>query len=137
MENFPTWLPVVALALFDSRGRVLLQERPEGRHHAGLWEFPGGKVEAGETPRISLTREIDEELGLSLDPAAFSPVAFAEEGQEPAIVLFLYKSHQPSAAPQACDGQRLGWFTLEEAATLPLAPMDRYLLSRLIRQNCN
>lgn len=134
VENSPTWTPVVALALLDDEGRVLLQQRPAGKHHAGLWEFPGGKVESGEKPRASLVREIEEELGMSLDQAQFAPVGFAEEGSDRAIVLFLYTSREKTVSPQARDGQAFGWFSLAKAGDLPLAPMDRSLLSVLAQQ---
>ncbi|MGB3165201.1 MAG: (deoxy)nucleoside triphosphate pyrophosphohydrolase [Alteraurantiacibacter sp.] len=131
MENFPTWLPVVALALEDADGRVLLQQRSASKHHGGLWEFPGGKVEIGETPRESLVREIGEELGLSLDAEALEAAHFAEENGSCRIVLFLYTSRQECGEPVGREGQAWGWFALEEAGALPLAPMDRRLLARL------
>ncbi|VVT17463.1 (deoxy)nucleoside triphosphate pyrophosphohydrolase [Erythrobacter sp. EC-HK427] len=131
VENIPTWLPVVALALIDDEGRLLLQERPSGKHHGGLWEFPGGKVEAGESPRDSLVREIEEELGLHLDPHQFVPSGFAEESQQSRIVLFLYSTRQNAGVPVPREGQRVGWFTPASAQDLPLAPMDRRLLAQL------
>lgn len=131
VENIPTWLPVVALALIDAEGRILLQERPLGKHHGGHWEFPGGKVEAGETPRESLVREVAEELALVLDPHQFEPVAFAEEAQQTYIVLFLYRSRQNAEGLAPQEGQQIGWFTPEQAHDLLLAPMDRRLLDQL------
>ena len=131
MANFPTWIPVVALALTDSEGRLLLQQRPAGKHHAGLWEFPGGKVETLENPRFALVREIGEELGLEVDPADLSPALVADDMGERAIVLFLYTAAKWLGNPEGREGQEWGWFTSEEAANLPLAPMDRDLLSRL------
>ncbi len=130
VQNIPTWLMVVALALFDQEGRILLQQRPTGKHHGGMWEFPGGKVEVSEKPVKALVREIAEELGLELDAAMLEPAFFAEEGTDPAIVLNLYTSRQPVGEPRALEGQDWGWFSLAEAAALPLAPMDRKLLSR-------
>ena len=131
MAEIPTWTPVVALALTDSDGRLLLQQRPAGKHHAGLWEFPGGKVESGEKPRIALVREIREELGLEIDPAALSPALVTDETSDRAIVLFLYTATKWLGNPQGREGQEWGWFTSSEAAALPLAPMDRDLLARL------
>ncbi len=131
MENNPTWLAVVALALMDGAGRVLLQQRPADRHHGGLWEFPGGKVESGETPRSALVREIEEELALVLNPALLHPGPFAEEKGAAHIVLFLYTSNQPCGVPAARDGQKWGWFAQAEAAQLALAPMDRALLGQI------
>ena len=124
----------MALALLDRSGRILLQQRPPDKHHAGLWEFPGGKVETGETPRAALVREIAEELGLTLDAEAFQPIGFAEESTSQPIVLFLYKSRQPVGEPAAHDNQAFGWFTPAAATDLPLAPMDRQLLARLAMQ---
>ncbi|MBH5322821.1 NUDIX domain-containing protein [Aurantiacibacter sediminis] len=131
VENIPTWLPVVALALRDGAGRLLLQQRAADKHHGGLWEFPGGKVEVSEKPRLALVREIDEELGLVLDPDRLEPAGFAEEEGARHIVLFLYSANSPNAEPVAMDGQQWGWFQLDEASQLPLAPMDRELLARL------
>ncbi|WAT18557.1 (deoxy)nucleoside triphosphate pyrophosphohydrolase [Aurantiacibacter sp. MUD11] len=133
MKEIPTSILVVAVALFDSQGRVLLQQRLPGKHHAGLWEFPGGKVESTEMPREALVREIAEELGLELDPALLQPAFFAEEGGNPAIVLNLYTSHQAAGEGEARDGQAFGWFAPDEAAGLELAPMDRALLEKLRR----
>ena len=131
MANFPTWTPVVALALTDSEGRLLLQQRPAGKHHAGLWEFPGGKVETLENPRFALVREIGEELGLEVDPADLSPALVADDMGERAIVLFLYTAAKWRGNPEGKEGQEWGWFTSEDAAKLQLAPMDHDLLSRL------
>lgn len=124
-------MPVVALALFDAEGRILLQQRPQGKHHAGLWEFPGGKVESDEKPRNSLVREIAEELAITLDQSLLRCAFFAEETGEKDIVLFLYTSHQQGAQPKGLDGQEWGWFTLAAAAQLALAPMDRVLLEQM------
>lgn len=123
----------MALALFDRQARLLLQQRPSGKHHAGLWEFPGGKVEAFEKPAQALVREIEEELALIIDPDQLEQAFFSEEGHDPAVVLNLYTSRQAVGDPQSLEGQRWDWFTLEEAADLPLAPMDRKLLSRFRR----
>ncbi len=131
MKKIPTWILVVALALRDEKGRLLLQQRLPGKHHGGLWEFPGGKVEAAEKPSLALVREIAEELALELDPGQLEPAFFAEETGDPAVVLNLYTSHQAVPQPQGLEGQAWGWFTLEEASALPLAPMDRKLLSRI------
>lgn len=131
VTNIPTWRPVVALALFDNGGQILLQQRPAGKHHAGCWEFPGGKVENGEKPRDSLVREIAEELAIAIDPGQLCAAFFAEEADENHIVLFLYTSHQRVGQPEGCDGQAWGWFSLEQAARLALAPMDQVLLAQI------
>ena len=133
MENNPTWILGVALALFDKMGRLLLQQRLAGKHHGGYWEFPGGKVESGETPRLALVREIEEELGIALSPDVLTPVSFAEEPGAPGIVLNLYTARLDECEPQARDGQAWGWYSLTDAAELPLAPMDRELLAFMSR----
>ena len=120
---------VVAVALSDGNGRFLLQQRLPGKHHGGCWEFPGGKVERGETPRLALVREIEEELGITLSPSVLSPSFFAEEEGDPGIVLNLYTARLDNGEPQARDGQEWGWYSLKEAACLSLAPMDRKLLT--------
>jgi 8-oxo-dGTP diphosphatase len=134
MEENPTWLAVVAAAIRDPEGRLLLQQALPGKRHAGLWEFPGGKVEREENPRVALAREIQEELGLRLDAAAMRGLAFADEGEQegrPGIVLFLYDCPLWEGSPEALDGQAFGWFTVAEAHHLALAPMDRLLLETL------
>ncbi|WP_240624502.1 (deoxy)nucleoside triphosphate pyrophosphohydrolase [Aurantiacibacter odishensis] len=133
MQKNPTWILVVALALFDDEGRLLMQQRPVGKHHAGMWEFPGGKVEPFEKPANALVREIAEELSLAIDPAQLEQAFFAEESSDPAVVLNLYTSRQVVSDPQSLEGQAWGWFAPREAADLPLAPMDRKLLSRFVR----
>ena len=130
VQNIPTYMLVVALALFDESGRLLLQQRLRHKHHGGMWEFPGGKVESREKPRVALVREIAEELALTLDPQQLEPSFFAEEGTDPAVVLNLYTSRQPVGEPNGREGQEWGWFDPAEAEGLPLAPMDRKLLSR-------
>ena len=130
MADFPTWMPVVALALTDAAGRLLLQQRPLGKHHGGLWEFPGGKVQANENPREALAREIVEELGLVIDPAHLSPALVADEAGRSAVVLILYTAICWQGEPAGLEGQEWGWFSSDEAAVLPLAPMDRDLLAR-------
>lgn len=136
MEEKPTWLAVVAAAVRDAEGRLLLQQALPGKAHEGQWEFPGGKVESEENPRFALAREVREELGLMLDPAALRAVAFADETRRdggPAIVLFLYDCPVWTGVAEALEGQAFGWFTRAEAADLPLAPMDRALLESLPR----
>lgn len=128
---------VVAARITDSAGRVLLQQGLPGKPHAGLWEFPGGKVEQGELPRSALVREVAEELGLSLVAATLSPDGFAEELDEQgdkALVLILYKCSDWSGSPRGLEGQAWGWFTPAEAAQLPLAAMDRALMNRWVRE---
>ncbi|MFA9200538.1 MAG: (deoxy)nucleoside triphosphate pyrophosphohydrolase [Cypionkella sp.] len=127
-------MPVVAGVLRDGDGRLLLQRRPPGKRHAGLWEFPGGKVEPGENPRAALVRELAEELGIDLADDALRPAGFAEAaagGGEPAIVILLYTVGSFSGRPTARGGAEAGWFTPAQAAELPLPPLDRALLAQL------
>ncbi|HEY6814678.1 MAG TPA: NUDIX domain-containing protein [Croceibacterium sp.] len=134
MENSPTPVAVVAVALRDSRGRVLLQQCPAHKRHAGKWEFPGGKVEQKEEQKVALCREVFEELGLELSPDALEPCGMAEEPPHdgrPGLVLKLYSSTAWRGNPEGREGQRWGWFTLAEAAALDLPPMDRALLEGL------
>lgn len=131
MEDKPTWLAVGALCLTGERGQILMQQRPAAKHHGGLWEFPGGKVENGENPRTALCREIAEELGIIINPGDLTPMLLADEQGSPAIVLFLYTCSKWQGDPAACEGQQWAWLDREEAAGLPLAPMDRSLLERL------
>jgi 8-oxo-dGTP diphosphatase len=130
----PTLLLVVAALIRDDQGRLLLQQALPGKSHAGLWEFPGGKVETGENPRFALCREIAEELGLVVDRHAMAPSGFVDRAATeaaPAIVLILYDCPLWQGVPQSCEGQAWGWFTPAEAARLALAPLDRSLLARL------
>lgn len=132
MQKNPTWMPVVAAALCRDDGRVLLYRRPEGKRHGSLWEFPGGKVEGGETPVFALIREIKEELNLMLDATSITPFVFAESAAaegHPAIVILLYKVTRWSGDPVALEGGDWGWFSLEEAEALAKPPLDVDLLA--------
>lgn len=118
-------LLVVAAALVTGRGseaRMLLQQRPLGKHHGGLWEFPGGKVEPSEAPAMALARELAEELGIAVDPADLAPLTFAvheaaytSAGGGRDLVLLLYRCHAWRGAPVAEEGAALQWV---DAATL-------------------
>jgi 8-oxo-dGTP diphosphatase len=129
---------VVAGALIDDANRVLMHRRPAGKHLEGLWEFPGGKVEPGETPPAALARELAEELGVTISDSAFSPRGFAHETRdfsppEPArgIVLLLYCCRIWTGKPAPLEGGGLGWFAIPEVDSLDLAPLDRILLGQL------
>ncbi|MCL9999302.1 MAG: NUDIX domain-containing protein [Erythrobacter sp.] len=113
--------------------------RPEGKHHAGLWEFPGGKVDPGELPAAALVRELAEELGIDCVASDLVPCGFAEtpgsdggdaEGS-PALVIMLYRIARWQGEPQALEGAGMGWFTPEEIAALPKPPLDAELAARL------
>lgn len=130
----PTFIPVVAAAIHDREGRLLLQQALPHKRHAGQWEFPGGKVENEEIPRLALMREVAEELGLVLSVDALEPSGFAEEPARdgrPALVLFLYTCTAWTGEPQGREGQQWEWFTLEEAARLDMPQMDRDLLAEV------
>lgn len=136
MESNPTFILVVAAAIFDEAGRLLLQQALPHKRHAGQWEFPGGKVEPLESPRFALCREVREELAVELDEAALAPAGFAEEAAtsgRAALVLLLYRCPRWSGDPRACEGQGWGWFAPDEACSLPMPEMDRALLAQLLR----
>ncbi len=129
---------VVAGALIGGDGRVLMHRRPPGKHLEGLWEFPGGKVEDGETPPAALSRELAEELGVSVAEDAFTPRGFAHEMRDFAppkpprgIVLLLYSCRIWTGNPAPLEGGGLGWFAIREIDSLDLAPLDRVLLDQL------
>jgi len=127
-------MAVVAGAIGDGRGRWLLQKRPTGKRHAGLWEFPGGKVEPGETRLQALVRELNEELTITVTSASEKPLARANvgagEGERP-IVIDLYTIAAWHGRPRPEPGAELGWFTPEEIARLPLPPLDSRLAAQL------
>ena len=127
------WIAVVAGALCRSDGLWLMHRRPEGKHHAGLWEFPGGKVEPGEMPKFALQRELAEELGIACTANACVPAGFAERPGD--MVLLLYTVSAWDGEPQALEGGAIGWFTPAEALALPKPPLDVELAARLF-QNC-
>ena len=130
------WIAVVACALQRGDGRWLMHRRPEGKHHAGLWEFPGGKVDAGEMPAAALVRELAEELGIVCDAGDLVPCGFAEtvrEGEAPALVLLLYRLARWQGEPQTLEGGGIGWFTPEAIASLPKPPLDTQLAARLFQ----
>jgi 8-oxo-dGTP diphosphatase len=127
------YLAVVAVALIRADGRVLVQQRAPGRSMAGLWEFPGGKVEPGETPEQALGREVEEELGIILDPG-FAPAAFASEPLgERHLVLLLYAARGWTGEPQALDASAIRWVTIDEMRALPMPPADVPLVEALAR----
>ena len=111
-----------------------MHRRPLHKHHGGLWEFPGGKVEPGERPREALVREIQEELGLSLAPHTVQPVAFAEDddtGSAKPIVIMLYSSAWVGSPVAALEAGKIAWFRPHEIDLLPKPPLDIELSRRL------
>ena len=126
-------LTVVAVALVAEDGRILVQQRAPHRSMAGLWEFPGGKVEAGETPEQALLREIAEELGIELD-GALVPAAFASERLgDRHLLLLLYTATEWRGEPQALDASAIRWVTIEEMRGLAMPPADVPLVEALAR----
>jgi 8-oxo-dGTP diphosphatase len=134
----PGWMTVVAGALQRADGLWLMHQRPPGKQHAGLWEFPGGKVEPNEMPVESLIRELHEELGIRCDISTCDPHAFAEKGAagDPgAIVILLYTVSRWQGDPASLEGGAIGWFTPAEALSLAKPPLDVSLAQQLF-QNC-
>jgi 8-oxo-dGTP diphosphatase len=130
------WMAVVAGALHRADGRWLMHRRPEGKHHGGLWEFPGGKVEANEMPVQSLVRELAEELGIVCHAEACRPAGFAEReagSGQPAIVILLYTVGAWAGEPQALEGGAIGWFTPAEVLELRKPPLDILLAGQLFQ----
>lgn len=126
--NFPI-LPVVAVALVDRDGRVLLAQRPTGKHHAGLWEFPGGKLEAGESPEQALIRELAEELAIDVTAACLAPATFASISLgERQLLLLLYVCRKWSGVPRAVEAAALRWVRPIEMHALPMPPADRSMI---------
>lgn len=124
---------VVACALVDVDGRVLLAQRPEGKAMAGLWEFPGGKVEAGERPETTLIRELEEELGIEVREPCLAPLAFASHGYDAFHLLMpLYVCRRWEGTPVAREGQTLAWVRPREMRGWPMPPADLPLISHLV-----
>ncbi|MFL6845897.1 MAG: (deoxy)nucleoside triphosphate pyrophosphohydrolase [Allosphingosinicella sp.] len=124
----------MAAALIDSERRVLLQKRAEGRAMAGLWEFPGGKVEPDELPEAALARELAEELGIEVAPEALSPAAFASaDNGGRHMLLLLYLCREWEGIPSALDAAALKWVRPAEMTALPMPPADAPLIPLLER----
>jgi 8-oxo-dGTP diphosphatase len=125
-------LLVAACALIDADGRVLLARRPEGKPLAGLWEFPGGKVHAGETPEAALIRELAEELGIEVQVPCLAPFAFASHGYEAFHLLMpLYLCRRWDGAVTPREGQALAWVRANRLAEYPMPPADKPLVALL------
>jgi len=129
--SFPL-LIVVACALLDGQGRVLLGKRPEGKHLAGLWEFPGGKVEAGETPEVALRRELLEEIGIDVSEVELIPLSFVSHRYAHFHLLMpLYVCHSWLGEIQSGEGQLLQWVAVKELDLYLMPPADRPLVKAL------
>lgn len=118
-------LLVSAVALIDVDGRVLLAQRPEGKSLAGLWEFPGGKVEAGETPEAALIRELREELGIETKQSCLAPLTFASHSYEAFHLLMpLFACRRWQGIPTPREGQTLAWVRANDLRNYPMPPAD-------------
>ncbi|OYU49921.1 MAG: 8-oxo-dGTP diphosphatase MutT [Rhizobiales bacterium PAR1] len=126
-------LLVVAAALVDPDGRVLIAQRPEGKQLAGLWEFPGGKVEPGERPEETLIRELNEELSISVKEACLAPLSFASHRYEDFHLLMpLYVCRRWEGTPRAVEHQALSWVVPVRLRDFPMPPADEPLIPALI-----
>jgi len=122
-------LLVAACALVDTDNRILLAQRPEGKSLAGLWEFPGGKVEAGETPEETLVRELEEELGIKTKVACLAPLTFASHTYETFHLLMpLYICRRYKGIPQGREGQAIKWVKAKALREYPMPPADEPLI---------
>jgi 8-oxo-dGTP diphosphatase len=123
---------VAAVALVDADRRVLIAQRPQGKALAGLWEFPGGKLEAGETPEQALIRELEEELGISTKSACLAPVSFASYSYESFHLLMpLYVCRKWQGTPVAREHAALKWVRPQALRDYPMPPADEPLVAAL------
>jgi len=123
---------VAAVALVDADGRLLIAQRPAGKAMAGLWEFPGGKVDAGETPEEALVRELAEELGIQTAASCLAPIGFASHGYEQFHLLMpLFVCRKWAGTPRPREGQALKWVAADELPRYPMPPADLPLVGLL------
>jgi 8-oxo-dGTP diphosphatase len=126
-------LLVVAVALVDADGRVLIAQRPEGKAMAGLWEFPGGKLGANETPETALIRELREELGIEVKAACLAPLTFASHAYEDFHLLMpLYVCRRWEGFVRPLEGQALKWARPKDLRAYPMPPADEPLIPHLV-----
>jgi len=124
---------VAACALIDADGRVLITQRPEGKPMAGLWEFPGGKVETGETPEQALLRELKEELDIDIQSACLAPLTFASHAYENFHLLMpLYICRRWKGTVRPVEGQAVKWVAAKTLRDYPMPPADEPLIAPLI-----
>jgi 8-oxo-dGTP diphosphatase len=128
----PRLVLVVAAALIDADGRVLLAQRPQEKALGGLWEFPGGKVDPGETPEVALIRELREELGIEVPARCLAPLTFASHAYETFHLLMpLYACRNWNGEPEAREGQKLTWVRKDRLRDFPMPPADEPLVAIL------
>lgn len=126
-------LVVAACALIDPDGRVLIAQRPEGKHMAGMWEFPGGKVESGETPEETVVRELREEIGVETKVACLAPLTFASHAYEEFHLLMpLYVCRRFWGTPEPKEAQALKWVRPKLLRDYPMPPADAPLIPFLV-----
>jgi 8-oxo-dGTP diphosphatase len=126
-------LLVVAAALVDKDGRVLLAQRPEGKQLAGLWEFPGGKIDDGERPETALIRELKEELGIDVTESCLAPLTFASHAYEEFhLMMPLYVCRRWKGFVTAREGQAMAWVKPKDMKQYPMPPADLPLIPHLI-----
>ncbi len=123
---------VVACALVDADRRVLIAQRPQGKQLAGLWEFPGGKIEAGETPEAALIRELEEELGIETKEACLAPLTFASHAYDGwHLMMPLYVCRKWQGTPMAREHSALKWVGPQMLRDYPMPPADEPLIAPL------
>ncbi len=126
-------LLVVAVALVDSDDRVLIAQRPEGKALAGLWEFPGGKIEPGERPEEALIRELREEIDIDVEAPCLAPLTFASHAYDDFHLLMpLYVCRKWKGVARAKEGQALKWVTAKALHNFPMPPADAPLIAHLV-----
>lgn len=126
-------LLVVAVALVDTDNRILIAQRPEGKNLAGMWEFPGGKLEAGERPEAALIRELQEELGIQTWESCLAPLTFASHAYDDFHLLMpLYVCRRWEGTPSSKEGQALKWIRAGKLRDYPMPPADEPLIAPLI-----
>lgn len=131
MPNLPT-VAVVAAALVDFRGKILLTQRPQHKHLGGTWEFPGGKIEQDELPEYALMRELQEELGIQTRPCCMFPCGFTSYSYEKFHLLMpLFLIRVWKGIPRSIEGQALQWVRPQEMYVLDMPPADRPLIPQL------
>lgn len=124
---------VVACALVDADGRVLIAQRPQGKSLAGLWEFPGGKVEAGERPEQTLIRELAEELGVTVEEPCLAPLTFASHAYDDFHLLMpLYVCRKWTGIVTGREGQETRWVRPDRLRDFPMPPADEPLIAHLV-----